>query len=483
MPSHLFADRSALDIKAKRLAAALMSGVMLSLASSLQPWWPMAWIAPIPLLMAAFSAARGETPILAACAALIGSVSITSYYLEVAGTRATILITILRVAMMIIVVVAARAAVVRWGHWLAVFVYPALVAGLDTLTTTISRHGTAGSIAYSQMNALPVIQIASIAGTSGIVFVVTLFASTIAVAWYRRGDVAELRFAYVVSAIIIVGALGYGSARVAFAPKAPTVPVGLAVIDTATNPHASAPGDGLWATYGKAVAALAQQGAKIILLPEKIAAFDPVAADQMRGMLANVARTNRIYLVVGVTILKPDHSENRAWLFTPDGQRAADYSKQHLVPGFEDAFVPGREAAVRPIAGDQMGVAICKDMDFPWLGRDYASRGVRMMLVPGWDFGRDDWQHSRMSVLRGVEGGFSIARAARDGLLTVSDRYGRILGQAKSSMTPYAGIVVNATVGPGIETPYARFGDVFGWIALAFGVIASLWAAVRPKGA
>jgi hypothetical protein len=48
--------------------------------------------------------------------------------------------------------------------------------------------------------------------------------------------------------------------------------------------------------------------------------------------------------------MKPDHKENRAWLFTPDGQFAADYSKRHLVPGFEDAFVPGNEAVVRTIA-------------------------------------------------------------------------------------------------------------------------------------
>lgn len=478
---HAFADRSSLDTKTKRLAAALMSGTMLSLAGSLHPWWPMAWVAPIPLLMAAFSAARGETLILAAVAALVGNISITSYYLEVAGPPVTIVITILRGVMMMITITAVRAAVVRWGHWLSVFVYPALSAGIDTLAATISRHGTAGSIAYSQMNVLPVIQIASIAGTSGIVFVVSVFASAIAVAGYRRRDIAEYRFAYALSAIIVVGALGYGSARLALAPQAPTLPVGLAVIDTAINPHAGALGDELWVKYGEAVAALAQQGAKVVVLPEKIAAFDAAAAGQMRDMLANVARTNRSYLVVGVTILKPDHKENRAWLFTPDGQLAADYSKQHLVPGFEDAFVPGSEEAVRTIAGDRMGVAVCKDMDFSRLGRDYASLRVRMMLVPAWDFGRDDWQHSRMSMLRGVEGGFTIARAARGGLLTVSDRYGRILGQAQSSTTPYAGIVVNAALGPGRETPYARFGDVFGWMALAFGLIASLWAALRRK--
>jgi len=91
----------------------------------------------------------------------------------------------------------------------------------------------------------------------------SVFASAIAVAWYRRRDFSELRVAYALSAIIMVGALAYGSARLALAAQAATLPVGLAVIDTVIDPHASAR-DELLANYGKAVAALAQQGAQIV---------------------------------------------------------------------------------------------------------------------------------------------------------------------------------------------------------------------------
>jgi apolipoprotein N-acyltransferase len=63
---------------------------------------------------------------------------------------------------------------------------------------------------------------------------------------------------------------------------------------------------------------------------------------------------------------------------------------------------------------------------------------VRLVLVPGWDSGRDAWEHSRVAVLRGVEGGYSIVRAARDGFLTISDSYGRVLEQQRSSERPYA---------------------------------------------
>ena len=62
------------------------------------------------------------------------------------------------------------------------FCVSALTAGFDMLESSFSGHGSAASFAQSQMNAIAVIQIAALAGTSGVVFIVNLFASTLAVA-------------------------------------------------------------------------------------------------------------------------------------------------------------------------------------------------------------------------------------------------------------------------------------------------------------
>jgi len=118
-------------------------------------------------------------------------------------------------------------------------------------------------------------------------------------------------------------------------------------------------------------------------------------------------------------------------------------------------------------------------MDFPRLGREYGRAEVRLMLVPGWDFGRDAWEHSRVAVLRGVEGGYSIVRAARDGFLTISDSYGRVLDQERSSERPYAELEAKVPIGSGM-TIYDRIGDTFGWLALVLGITFSA-VALRPK--
>ncbi len=55
------------------------------------------------------------------------------------------------------------------------------------------------------------------------------------------------------------------------------------------------------------------------------------------------------------------------------------------------------------------------------------------MYVPAWDFIKDDWLHSRMAILRGVENGYAIVRTARQGALTISDYRGKVLYEASSA--------------------------------------------------
>jgi len=235
--------------------------------------------------------------------------------------------------------------------------------------------------------------------------------------------------------------------------------------------------DPVWAAYAAAVPGLAQHGAKVVVLPEKIARLDPAAADRVRALLGHVAFDNAVYLLAGVALLKRDHRENRAWLFAPNGELIADYAKHHLVPGLDATFTPGRELVVRSVGTGRVGVAICKDMDFPTLGRRYAALGVDALLVPAWDFDEDAWSHARMAVLRGVESGFAVVRAARNGLLTVSDRYGRLVDVAASRSAPVASLAVLTSFGSGEATVYSRLGDAFGWLCAISSTAA--WLASR----
>jgi apolipoprotein N-acyltransferase len=87
------------------------------------------------------------------------------------------------------------------------------------------------------------------------------------------------------------------------------------------------------------------------------------------------------------------------------------------------------------------------------------------------------WLHGRMAVLRGVESGFTIVRAAKQGVLTVSDDRGRILAEQDAAMVPFASLVATAPVRHD-NTLYARWGDWFAWLNAA-GLVALLFSRAR----
>jgi apolipoprotein N-acyltransferase len=107
-------------------------------------------------------------------------------------------------------------------------------------------------------------------------------------------------------------------------------------------------------------------------------------------------------------------------------------------------------------------------MHFAAFGRAYGERHVAVMLVPAWDFDYlDAWMASRTTVMRGVENGYTIVRSSREGVLTVSDPYGRIMAERPSSPMPGSSLLAKATVTSPVQTLYTHAGNFFDWLSVA----------------
>jgi apolipoprotein N-acyltransferase len=127
---------------------------------------------------------------------------------------------------------------------------------------------------------------------------------------------------------------------------------------------------------------------------------------------------------------------------------------------------------VQTIDGYDYGLAICKDMHFAAMGRAYGERRVAVMLVPAWDFDYlDGWMEARTTVVRGIENGYAVVRASREGLLTASDAYGRILAERESSDMPGRTLLAKVIVANPVPTLYTRIGNLLGWICVAAAVV------------
>jgi apolipoprotein N-acyltransferase len=255
--------------------------------------------------------------------------------------------------------------------------------------------------------------------------------------------------------------VGYGSIRLRAQPQEPEIRVGLAASDLDTPGFTADPAKviAIAQHYAERVSRLAAEGAKMVVLPEGLLPVTPDDSRDVLQIMRDVARTTHVTLVVGVNRLGRLR-RNVAAVISPDGEVLAEYKKRHLVPGIEVDTEAGAVPGLFATPGDKWGVAICKDMDFPESFQDYGRYGAQILAVPAWDFGGDGRLHSRMAVLRGVENGFSIARVANRGVVTVYDAYGRILAERSSSGVAGALLVQNVSLGPG-HTLYSQLGDWF----------------------
>lgn len=456
-------------------AFALAAGSILHAALGPEPTAWLAWIAPVPLLVLAFSIERRWLARAAVLlAALVAASSYSGYFRLVMPLPAAVLATLGTALSWWAVVMGTRAVVrSRRGGW-AVLAYPTLWSAVDTLQAALLPDGNWGSLAYSQADFPAVLQLASLAGTAGIVFVLCLVPSTLAVLIWRRGTSGRPLLATSATALVVLAALGLGWWRLQQPAGEATVRVGLASIDDAIGPHASpAYAGAIVDRYEALVARLATQGATLVVLPEKIAILAPDAARQWQQRFGEIAARHGIWLEVGIAIDDGRAARNYAWLFDPAGTRVENYEKHHLAPPERaQRYASGDAWNVHAIGGARYGLAICKDMHFAALGRGYGRRDAAVMLVPAWDFAyRDAWMGARMTLVRGVESGYAVVRSAREGLLSVSDAHGRIVAEAPSAAMPAgASLIADLPVGAALPTPYKRSGDVFGWLCVAAAV-------------
>jgi apolipoprotein N-acyltransferase len=453
-----------------RWLAAAASGAGLHLAQSLTPWWPAMWFALVPLLAAVlFTDSLREVARLAILASALGRVSALAPIFSGPAREqpieivvSTILFAVPFAVPLVVLTTLWRFVVVGARAWYSALAFSLMAASVDLLFGLISSHGTWSSWANSQMGVLPVLQSAALGGTPLVVLVVTLPAATAAVAIRRGRDIQLPLLTYSLPLVVTTAAVTYGSARLATAASMPRIAVGLVAFDGADPFPADPASDPTLARYLDAATTLATRGAALVLLPEKMAIVEDAATVGVRQRLSMWARDHRTRLLAGLGIVKSDRRDNVAWLFDRSGDLVADYVKQHLVPITEWRFRPGERDTVVEFDGHRFGIAICKDMGFPRLARRYGRAGVEVMLVPAWDFTIDGDYHARMAVLRGIEQGFGVVRTANQGMLTVSDPYGRVVAEIPSTDQPVATLFAAAPAGA-IATLYRTFGDTVGW--------------------
>ena len=443
------------------LLATLLSGAMFYLSQGIDNVWPLAWFASVPLLWLAY----GRTPIwqlvlVCATAILAGEIYVWQCY----STLPPLLIIQVvgpQVALFPGAVVFARVVNWRAPPLATLFAFPACWTTIEYLIGLLSPNGSYGSLAYSQVSAPMLIQSASLFGLYVVTFLICLFANAIAMALRaprKMGVSASVGFA------ICALNVGFGLIRLA-QPQPDKLRVAAMVDDSAMikSWHARSSDDLIAAAkdYANAILRATDEGARFVVTPEGGLSSTGRLLSTLLAPIVAVSEQTGAQIIVGVNETTPPG--DLAFSIEPDGT-VHRYAKRHLVPVLEERFTPGHRSGW---LGQGRAMEICKDMDFPRTIRRDAAKGVRLMGVPAGDFNRDAWIHARMAIMRGVEDGFALVRAASNGLVTASDAQGRVIASKMDSPAGPPMIVADVPLGTG-PTVYTRIGDVFAWVCAAY---------------
>lgn len=359
------------------------------------------------------------------------------------------------------------------------------------MTQFIYSHGpfgSWGSIAYTQSGNLPLLQLLSVTGLWGIVFLIGWFAAVAnqVLAEGLRAPQAWRGLTLFAGVYLFVVMLG-GVRLAVFPPASPTVRVaslspaktGIGVADVLDAVVAGRATDAEIGRFNAATAGTqdellarsereAQAGAKIVFWSEE-AAF--VLKDHEAELLARgrgLAAKYNIYLGMALAVWTPKEKhplENKIVLIAPTGEIAWQYWKARPTPGPEMAMAVASDGKLRALdtGYGRLSTAICYDTDFPSFMKQAGALRTGILLSPASDWRAIDPRHTEIASFRSIEQGFNLVRQANNGLSAAYDYQGHRLASMDEFQSTDLTLISQVPM-EGVRTIYSRLGDWFAWI-------------------
>lgn len=381
----------------------------------------------------------------------------------------------------------------RINNFLSTLVFPLASVALGFLHISTSPYGANGSLALTQ-NSLPLLQIVSITGMWGIIFLVTWLAPFINWMWEQKFEYSQIRYGACIFMGIFLTVFLYGSVRLSFfSPESETIRIA-AISSRKPNPDIPKK-DESWETFRiksaekqENILDLSQlavhSGAKVITWREgEIFILEEDEKEFiMRG--CELAEKENIYLGMSLGTFTHnfpnEYAENKIVWIDTTGEVQFEYLK--AIPTPTEKCVAG-DGKVKLLNYPNSNIAstICFDLDFPSFIRKFGKSRVDIMISPANDWGAISKTHPFEVSFRAIENGFSLVRPnPNNGLAASFDYQGRVLSSIDYSRTPNE-IMISDVPLKGISTLYTLIGDTFAWLCTLGIIIMIGWTLLRRK--
>jgi apolipoprotein N-acyltransferase len=408
----------------------------------------------------------------------------------------------------------------RWGR-AGLYTAPVLWTAVEFAYAHGELSFSWHSLATTQTDYLPLLQVASVTGMFGVSFAVVLVNVLFYLAWRTPSSVVRRRA--VAAALGLIGLLSIGG-LFAMRSGAPAAEQRLRVAVVQPNVSPTRKWTERLLAYRevmKLTAALDDPPYDLVVWPETATAIRltdlPDRLDDVREL---AAEKGAALMTGGLGRRRVDASDHRQddgpgatrservkrsdtrttndiYLFRHDTDEIEAYQKIRLVPigeyvpdvawFLEDllldvgtgSMVPGDEVKVFDVpvrsagAGGSVpvGGVICLEAVFGPFVREFVLRGARLLVVvtnDAWYDGTSQpYQHSQITVLRAIEQRIPVVRCANSGISSVFDRFGRAVAQTRSGEQT---VIETAIPIDGERSFYTFAGD---WFPLSVSAVAA----------
>ena len=362
-----------------------------------------------------------------------------------------------------------------------------------------------GLAAYPVNTINPLIQFTALTGVWGLSLLMALVNAAVAEGMQRPWRKQPVR-TYFMVAVLAIGALGYGSARLGSdaarqLATGPTTPIEVALIQHNRDPWADNDDDGSARELMRLTRQALDDGHPDLIVWSETALRSPPTGAYSRSLeripdgdpLAPFLRGLDVHLLTGAPHYygsDPVQSSNASFLVGPRAKRFDYYHKQQLVPfaeavpfyevdfirrfyrsvvGISSGWVAGEHPTVFTVTTSdgrsvRLSTPICFEDAFPALNRRFVRAGAELLV----NLTNDSWsrtvssetQHLVAARFRSVENARPLLRATNGGITAALDVYGRTIpGSVLPPFTEDAALVTLQLPNTPVETTYTAFGD------------------------
>jgi apolipoprotein N-acyltransferase len=385
------------------------------------------------------------------------------------------------------------------GLWLA----PAAWVSMEYLRGLLIGGFPWIPLGNTMVTLLPIAQLASVVGVYGLSIFVALLNVGFALASVSEPRRRIKAMALTLSMIVVVSIWGGMRLRSNDLTSGSTISVGLIQGNIAQTDKWNPSRAGMiLSRYMQLSQQAVQQGARLLIWPESSTPF-LFEQDAAGNVVRNMVRRLGVPLLLGSDEIEKDGGQrayNSAFMLDTGGATAAVYRKMHLVPFGEyvpfqkllffvgplveavSAFSPGERVTMLPVEGHMVSTAICYEVTYPALAREAVREGSELLTTitnDAW-YGTSSapYQHFEMAIMRSIEQGRYLVRAANTGISGIVDPYGRVL--VRTNLFETVAVVGEARYVQG-KTVYATIGDLAVHIAAAITVLALAIAFVEGR--